>query len=113
MHLSSQFEQALHYAVLIHAGQIRKYADQEAAPAPTNDPAAFTGQRDRFNLKTFTTAIQMLLGLATKPSEKFVGTGYGADDLEMAAKFIKKVAAKKRATAAPPAAAMQPAETVH
>ena len=24
MHLSSQFEQALHYAVLIHAGQIRK-----------------------------------------------------------------------------------------
>jgi (p)ppGpp synthase/HD superfamily hydrolase len=27
MHLSSQFEQALHYAVLIHAGQIRKGTD--------------------------------------------------------------------------------------
>ena len=27
MHLSSQFEQALHYAALIHAGQIRKGTD--------------------------------------------------------------------------------------
>jgi hypothetical protein len=31
MHLSSQFEQALLCAVLVHAGQFQKHADQDAA----------------------------------------------------------------------------------
>lgn len=66
MHLTSQFDQALHYAVLIHAGQIRKGTD---IPYLAH---LLTQSRHRVNLSQFslmTDAVEK--GLSMSPARNY------------------------------------------